>query len=109
MPKAEFLEMCEAVKNQQASFYQIRHGGGVCRFVGVARGDDYLMWALTGRDLHKVAPEMIRKVKAAGFKTIQSHNYKKSIARLLGRIGFEKVESISHGDTVENIMSLNLE
>lgn len=109
-PKSEFIDMCDKVKNQNASFYQLSHSGGSVRFVGLVTDDDYLIYALSGKNLRNVAPEIIERVKQCGYRAIKFHTYKNGMRRILNMFGFCEVERVQHqGGAVETVHALFLE
>lgn len=108
-PKSEFLDICDAVKNREASFYQFKlKDKGVLRFVGQARETDYFIWALAGNGLFHVAPEIIKRVKTCGYQSITINTFKKGVVSMLKRIGFKVKERIEHKSITEYVMSLAL-
>ncbi len=109
-PKAEYLEMKEAVSTRNASFYQCRSNGGMLRFVGQAKGDTYFMWASRGKNLVNVAPAIIERIKASGFKHIEFVAYKPGMRRILRVLGFDEVERNNLSERVlETVHRLDLE
>jgi hypothetical protein len=108
-PKSEFLDICDAVKHREASFYQFKlKDKGNLRFVGQARETDYFIWALVGNGLFHVAPEIIKRVRACGYQSISINTFKTGIVAMLKRIGFNEKERIEHNGVCEYVMSLTL-
>jgi hypothetical protein len=108
-PKNEFLDICDAVKNREASFYQFKvKDKGVLRFVGQARETDYFIWALAGNGLVHVAPEIIKRVRSCGYQSITINTFKVGVVAMLGRIGFIEKERLEHDGVNEFVMHLTL-
>lgn len=104
--KQEFEFCCEAVKAQRASFYHVKGQGVSVRFVGMVTGDNsYLILAMTGKGLHKVAPAIIEKVSANGYPLIKYHTVRKGMVRILKRFGFQVSETTEH----DSVLSLAME
>ncbi|WP_342606958.1 hypothetical protein [Vibrio tritonius] len=108
-PKSEFLDMCDRVKTQNASFYQLSHSGGSVRFVGLVEGNDYLIYALSGKNLRQAAPAIIERVKQCGYQAIKFHTYKNGMRRILNVFGFHEVERMQcESGAVETVHALTL-
>ncbi|MFT5879569.1 MAG: hypothetical protein ACI86X_000673 [Moritella sp.] len=103
--KEEYQFCCEAVRNKQASLYQVKAEGVDVRFVGVVTEDnDYLILALTGKGLVKTANFIIDAVGGQGYRSIKYHTVRSGMIRILSRFGFCGVKT-----DIDTVLTLNME